>query len=99
MDECDNIFVYPAMGEDGLSSGATFVFYFKNNPNAPKEDCQISDIYKVDSFSDEEIKRALNDNNISFERLDDVEIVIARYMAVSKVVVRYNGHLEYVPRD
>ena len=37
--------------------------------------------------------------NISFERLDDVETVIARYMAVSKVVVRYNGHLEYVPRD
>ena len=98
LDECENIFVYPAMGDDGLSSGAAFVSYFKNNPDASKEDCEIADTYKGAAFGDSEIEEALKANNLEFERFDDVETVIAKHMADSKVVARYNGRMEYGPR-
>ncbi len=98
LDFCENVFVYPAMGDDGLSGGAALYSYYKHNPDAEKSAAEISEIYKGGEFTDNEIELALNEAKLPFTRYDNVELEIAKLLADSKVVGRFNGKMEYGPR-
>lgn len=99
LEECNNLFVYPAMGDDGLSGGAALYTYYKLNPSKDKAASEIQDIYKGGEFSDKEIEKALVKANLQFERFENVEVEIGKILADSKVVGRFNGKMEYGPRS
>ncbi|MGZ3943153.1 MAG: carbamoyltransferase N-terminal domain-containing protein, partial [Bacteroidia bacterium] len=94
----DNIYVYPAMGDDGLSAGAALLAYYKLNPNAPREVSKATDTYLGNKFSDEQIESALKEFHLAFNKVPDIETQTARLLAQGKVVARFNGRMEYGPR-
>ena len=92
-----DIFVYPAMGDDGLSTGAAYLSYYSDKEK--KEDTsEISHTYHGSDFSDEEIEKALNDHQLEFTRYDEVEPKIGELLADGKIIARFNGRMEYGPR-
>lgn len=97
--EVDNIFVYPAMGDDGLSGGAAYIAYYQQEEVKDKSPANIVDTYKGGEFTNEEIKLALDKNNVSYEFFEEVEVEIGKLLADSKVVGRFNGKMEYGPRS
>jgi carbamoyltransferase len=94
----DNIYVFPAMGDDGLSAGAALLHYYKLNPNANRDRSKTDNIYLGSSFSEEQIKQALDEFKLKYERVDDIETKVAGLLAKGKVVARFNGRMEYGPR-
>lgn len=94
----DNIYVFPAMGDDGLSAGAALLAYYKLNPNAPRNVSKATDTYLGNKFTEAEIETALKEFNLSYVKIPDIEIKVAQLLANGKVVARFNGRMEYGPR-
>lgn len=94
----DDIYVFPAMGDDGLSAGAALLEYYKKNPSSAKSKSNQEHVYLGAKFSDEQIKTALESFKLKYERFDDIEVKVAELLAKSKVVARYNSNMEYGPR-
>lgn len=94
----ENLFVYPAMGDDGLSGGAALYHYYLLNPDAPREASKIENTYLGFDFTEAQMEEALKEFGLKYERFDPVEEEIARLLAAGKIVARYNGRMEYGPR-
>jgi len=94
----DNIYVFPAMGDDGLSAGAALLAYYKNLKTTSKVPSVLKNVYLGAEFSENKIKSALDEFNLKYEQIDDIEIKIAQLLANGKVIARYNGRMEYGPR-
>ena len=99
IDDVDNIFVYPAMGDDGLSGGAALYVYYQQEEVKDKSTSEIDNIYKGGDFTDEQIKNALDDAQLTYQRYDNIELEIAKLLNDSKVIGRFNGKMEYGPRS
>lgn len=95
----DDIFVFPAMGDDGLSAGAALLTYYKLDKKANRDNSKISDIYLGGEFTEQEIEEALKSYKLKYRRADNVETEIAKILADGKVVARFNGRMEYGPRS
>lgn len=93
----DDIFVFPAMGDDGLSAGSALGTYYQKS-NEKKNNSFIDNVYLGGSFNDESIEKALKEFDLTYQKFEDVETEIAKYLAKNKVVARYNGRMEYGPR-
>ena len=94
----NNVFVYPAMGDDGLSGGAALLSYFEQSEVKTKNPAEIKEIYKGVAFDNDRIKSALDQANLSYTRYDEVEKEIANLLHQGKIVGRFNGRMEYGPR-
>jgi carbamoyltransferase len=94
----DDIFVFPAMGDDGLSAGAALLTYYDVEPNATREASKINDTYLGGDFTEPEIENALVEYKLKYSRIDEVEKYIAKLLSQGKVVARFNGRMEYGPR-
>ncbi len=93
-----NIFVFPAMGDDGLSAGAALLAHYHFSPSADKKKSAIENIYLGGEFTEEEIIQALNDFKLNYKKIEDIETEVAKLLAEGKVVARFNGRMEYGPR-
>ncbi len=92
LEEVERLFVYPNMGDGGLSLGAiceTQGFY------SPK---QIQHVFLGEAYTDEEIAATLNKAGVSFEYVPDPERCVARLLAQDKIVGRFCGSMEWGPR-
>ncbi len=92
LDEVERLFVYPNMGDGGLSLGAiceTQGFYF------PK---QIQHVFLGEEYSDEQIAAELNRAGLSFEYVPDPERTAAQLLAKDLIVGRFRGGMEWGPR-
>jgi carbamoyltransferase len=97
--EVDEIFVYPAMSDEGLSAGAALLEAAKFEPLLLKggESC-MDTVYQGPGFSDEEIEQALLEAGLPVSKFAEPEAEIARLIAEGTVVARFNGRMEYGPR-
>ena len=95
----DNVFIYPAMGDDGLSGGAALLSYYGQPGIKDKKPSEIKEIYKGIEFNNDEIKAALDKANLTCQYYDEVEKEIAILLNEGKVVGRFNGKMEYGPRS
>ena len=93
-----DIFVFPAMGDDGLSPGAALLTYYKAAAPSDKINSAITDTYLGGGFSDKEIEEALAKYNLAYEKLPDIEEKVGAILADGKIVARCNGRMEYGPR-
>lgn len=94
----DNLFVFPAMGDDGLSAGSALYTYYKLNSNKGKKSSEMKNAYLGGSFSEKEILNAIDTYHLKKEKTNDIEIEIAKLLANGKVIARYNERMEYGPR-
>lgn len=93
----DNIFVYPAMGDGGLGSGAALLDYYTHS-NDSKEKARVKHVYLGGSFSDTEMEKAIQDAKLEYSRPESIEAEVAKLLADGKVIARFNGAMEYGPR-
>jgi len=96
VDNVDQIFVHPNMGDGGCGVGAALAVQAQNKPLPPYE---INDVYWGPEYSDEAILEALAAEGLHGEFFDNVEHEIARLLADGNIVARFNGRMEYGPRS
>ncbi len=89
------VFIYPNMGDGGLAVGSALYHYSKENSLKPY---QIDNVYWGPEYTDEEIKEEIEKYNLKYEKLPNIEEVVARLLAEGNVVARFNGKMEYGPR-
>ncbi|MDO8621207.1 MAG: carbamoyltransferase C-terminal domain-containing protein [Candidatus Levybacteria bacterium] len=90
----NEIYIHQAMGDDGLALGAALHTAFLNGFQIKQSD----NVYFGPDFSEQEIKKSLNKFNLKFSKENNIEIKIAKLLAESKIVARFNGRMEYGPR-
>ena len=95
----DSVFVYPAMSDEGISAGAALVLLHEQNPAEIKRgsDC-LPHVYLGRSFSDDEIRSALEAEEVDYVMPEDCEREIAQLIEQGRVVARFHGSMEYGPR-
>jgi carbamoyltransferase len=91
LEECDELFVFPNMGDGGLNLGA--ICHIQGKPHH-----KLSDVFLGESYSDAEIEAQLKRLNVPYARQDDLEHRVAELLAEDRIVCRYYGRMEYGPR-
>ncbi|MGE0622644.1 MAG: carbamoyltransferase C-terminal domain-containing protein [Pseudomonadales bacterium] len=90
----ENVYVFPNMGDGGLSSGAALEFL--QIPPTP-----FNNVYWGPDFTDARVQAALDDaasDGISYERPTDLEQCVAELLAEKNVIARFDGRMEFGPR-
>lgn len=91
LDEVEGLFVYPNMGDGGLSLGAIC----EVQGFAPR---QIKHVFLGEAYTDERIAAALGKAGLAFEFMADPERTVAQLLARDQVVGRFHGAMEWGPR-
>lgn len=93
-----NVFILPSSGDDGQALGCAYYAYLKFFEC--KAGFQTTLPYLGLSYSDEEIESVLQNKNIKYIRLDDMNLSmeIAKNIAENKIVAIHRGRTELGPR-
>ena len=99
--EVKDLFVFPHMGDGGLSLGAAYHVDFAENGVLPKR--RIDHVYYGPSYGNDEIERTLKRpsyrGRIRFEKVADMERYVAEKIAGENgIVLWFQGRMEYGPR-
>ena len=101
----DNIHIPPSPGDAGSAIGAAQYLYYSHHTQKRKLVDNITkriieNVYVGPSYSDNQIKNFLDQNNIKYEIFDDNELVkkCAKLIAEGNVVGWYQGKMEWGPR-
>jgi len=100
LDGVSSVFIFPSMGDGGLSAGAALWSYYKQNPDegGEIENRQIKDVYLGPEYSREDIEKSLQKSKNPYKFYENIEDKIGELLAQGKVVARFNGRMEYGPR-
>lgn len=90
-----NIFVHPAMGDEGLGVGAVLAYLGNQKQLNPK---QLQNVFFGLGYSNNEIKKLLENNSLKYSKMENPHETIAGLLAEGKVVARFDGRMEYGPR-
>lgn len=91
LEEVEELFVCPNMGDGGLSLGAICA----RGGLRPQK---LSDVFWGDSYNDVQIRNALEQTNLRYRECQDIEKEIAGLLVKGKVVARFTGRMEWGPR-
>ena len=99
----DDLWIQPAATDSGGALGAALVVwykYLKKQRNVEQSPDSMKSALLGPQFSDEEIERYLEENNIVYERLNgnDSSKRAAQVIAGGKVLGHFQGRMEYGPR-
>jgi len=96
----ENVFIHPAMTDGGLAVGAALQLWAKKLWESGRSVTaqKIENVYFGNEYSEEEIKKALDTHNLKYKHSSDVPREIAKLLADSKVIARFDGRMEYGPR-
>jgi carbamoyltransferase len=94
----DNLFVYPAMNDSGLSVGSALYVYHNilNNDFSGKTPTTL--YLGIDCPDNSYIEQLLKTNSISYQQYSDIENKIAQALSENKIVAHFHGKAEYGPR-
>ncbi|MCL4373932.1 MAG: hypothetical protein M1279_01650 [Candidatus Marsarchaeota archaeon] len=99
MPEVKNLFIFPHMGDGGLSYGsASYIDFMLNGKFGGK---QVEHAYLGPEYSDEEIGsyvRRISRSRLSVERLQDPVGHAADLLLQNKIILWFQGRMEYGPR-
>ncbi len=100
LDAVKSMYVFPAMGDGGLCSGAALYSYYQQAEfGVDYNDIhEQQDVYLGPEYTDEEILAEIKKEDLRYEHYDNIEEKIAGSLADGKVVARFNGRMEYGPR-
>jgi len=95
VDGVDGVFVYPNMSDGGISQGAALYHDIQQNGSVATT---LPNVYYGPEYDDAAIEKVLKENNIEYERHDNIEAVIAKLIAEGNVIARFHGGMELGPR-
>lgn len=95
--EVDDVFVYPAMSDEGLGGGAALMAAADRGDVAPGRRC-FEHVYLGPEYGERRILEAFEAAGVPYTRPEDPEAEIARLVSEGYVVARHNGRMEYGPR-
>ena len=84
------------MGDVGQALGAALSTYSKYNSNL--KPFKLDNVYFGPEFTEEEIEKELNKNNLEFTKEEDISKSVANLLAQNKVIAFFQGRMEYGPR-
>jgi carbamoyltransferase len=90
-----NMYIFPNMGDGGLSVGGAQLLYHKKTKNKPKK---IKDMYLGHNFSDKEILKEIKKYQLNFLKFNKIEEKIAELLSQKKVIAHFNDKMEFGPR-
>ena len=90
-----NIFIFPNMGDGGLSVGGAQLLYLEKSKKKPRK---IKNMYLGHNFLDEEIRNELKKYRLDFIKPNNIEKKIAELLAQKKVIAHFNDKMEFGPR-
>lgn len=99
----DNLWVQPAAGDAGGALGAALLTTHKyfNIPRKPKNKDSQKGSYLGPAFTEEEIRKFLDDNNCYYQHYTDDSVLyenIADELSKGSIVGHFSGRMEFGPR-
>ena len=93
--QVSDIFIFPNMGDGGLSVGAAWLAHqaITGRSPAPWRNC-----YLGPSYSDDEIAGEINQFNLQYEHLNNIAETVGTLLAGGQIVARFDGPMEFGPR-
>ena len=97
LDEIDEVYVFPAMGDEGLGLGSALCAAAQRKPIRP---FRLRDVYLGVAFTEAEMAVALAEQRLAGARLEDADLAarVADLLAAGKVVAIFRGRMEFGPR-
>jgi carbamoyltransferase len=92
----EEIFVFPNMGDGGLSTGAAALKYFEIRKYSPK---RIKNINLGPSFSNLDILKEIRKNKLNYIKIENPEFFIAHQLKKGKIIGLFQGKMEFGPRS
>ncbi len=93
--EVEELFVHPAMTDMGSGTGAALVLAASHNGLRP---FVLRDVYLGPEFSESEMEGALMRSGLPYQKVPDIEHLVASLLVDKKVIARFDGRMEYGPR-
>ncbi|CAB5083864.1 Nodulation protein nolO (EC [Olavius algarvensis associated proteobacterium Delta 3] len=88
----NKVWIQPSADDAGGSIGACF--YYWNQVLGNDREFYMAHDYWGPGFSDEEIRKALDDSLIPYERIEEIETAAAQAIAENKVIGWFQGRME-----
>ncbi len=90
-------YVFPHMGDGGLALGSAL---YTNYLLTGTSKYDFKSIYLGPGYSDKEIKKVLDRNKkwLNFKKVTDIAKITAEHLANDKIVMWFQGRMEYGPR-
>ena len=95
LEGCEEIFVFPHMGDGGLALGAALSCAVKQNPGSSYA---LGDLRLGPSVGDDSIERALRASGLCYERRPAVERDVAARLEKEEIVLWFQDRMEFGPR-
>ncbi len=89
------IFVFPAMHDGGLATGAA---YLELKKKKEKINFKIKNYYLGNEYTDKDILIFLEKNKIKFKKPKNLSKFVASLLLKNKIISRFAGRMEYGPR-
>jgi carbamoyltransferase len=96
LEDVENIYIYPNMGDGGLAAGAALHAYAERNGGLVP--ALLDSLYLGPDIAREDAVQALNTAGLAYTRVDDIAQRAAQLLTDGKVVARAAGPMEYGPR-
>ena len=97
--DVEELFIFPAMSDEGLAVGAAFAHFGSSlvagksfNPE------KLRNVYLGPEYTSQEIQAELDNFGLRYDYEEDIEEDIARKLAEGYLVARFDGRMEYGPR-
>ena len=96
LEEINDIFVHPGMGDGGLHVGSALAVEYEATKMKPTN---IPHVFWGPSYSEEEIKTAVKEfEGMNIEKPENLAKAIAEHIHNDKVIGLFSGAMEYGPR-
>lgn len=95
LDEIENVFVFPHMGDGGLALGAAIAVNY-DKFDIPRY--RLNDLYLGPDFSGDQLQSSLNRWGFPYRRVDNVAHEAARLIIDGEIVLWFRGRMELGPR-
>jgi len=98
LDEVDNIYIHPNMGDGGLAVGAALEALAKRGDTGACRPEFLQDVYLGPEWSDDQVIAILEREGREYTSHENVEEHIAGLLVEGRVIGRFAGRMEYGPR-
>ncbi len=101
LDEVEEIFVFPAMGDTGNAVGTALSGMYDNDEDRLWEvRAKLDDVYWGSSYDELEIEKVLKESGLSYRRyaFEDLARKVANLIHSGRVVGCFQGRMEFGPR-
>jgi carbamoyltransferase len=95
LDGVDDVFVFPHMGDGGLALGAALATRGAEKQTSPID---LGDLAFGPEFADADVETELRARGVAYQRCPDIARAVANLLADDRVVLWFQGRMEYGPR-